>query len=462
MLRWKPLDAAARRLAGLLLSPTPARPMPSYGEALAIVERCRWTLPPAYRETLCLPLAQYLYRIGAAQYQRLLSHPTASSHLILLEALRLRSGGHGREDMATASAQELISDIYDGFLSAEDRRGFSVPDLVVVPPLIAWERIPRGPAFFERDRLSGVDVGVVAMPITFALDGRWAWPLIAHEVGGHEVLLANRALLPELALRVRHGLDRSGLRELADYWAGRVHEAAADILGVLNIGPVLGLSLVAYLCALHGIGGGPLVPRVVDEGSAPAHYPVDILRAWAVSEAIGALRFTGARAWRARLQDALWPHMRQGVWLEGRWHAPRRAVDSAACLAAEVAQTPLVSLGNRAFEEIQNWYDSDEARSEQLAGWLRSADPRLPPIDPGCYAAHGMAASILAELHADLYAQSHADLYVESHAQLHSGHMRSIAVRTLTLLTAMHRANPVWRGASVVLPGDLGVTPAQK
>lgn len=444
MLRWEPLDAAARRLARLLLSPTPAARMPSYREALAIVERCRWALPVAYRETLCRPLAQYLYGIGEAQYQRLLGQPTASSHLILLEALRLRSGGHGREDMATASAQELISDIYDGFLSAEDRRGFSVPDLVVVPPLIAWERIPRGPAFFERDRLSGVDVGVVAMPITFALDGRWAWPLIAHEVGGHEVLLANRALLPELALRVRHGLDRSGLGELADYWAGRVHEAAADILGVLNIGPVLGLSLVAYLCALHGIRGGALVPRVVDEGSA--HYPVDILRAWAVSEAIGALRFAGARAWRARLQDVLWPHMRQGIRLEGRWYAPKRAVDSAACLAAEVAQTPLVSLGHRAFEEIQNWFDSDEARSEQLAAWLRSADPRLPPIDEGCYAAHGMAASILAELH----------------TELHDGHRRSIAVRTLTLLTAMHRANPVWQGAPVVLPGDLDGTSAQK
>lgn len=438
MLGWGPLDTAARRLAELLRSPVHAEHEPTYEEALAIVERCRWTLPPAYRETVCVPLALTLRQLGASEYHRLVHQRAAASLLVLLAAMQLRAGGLGHEDMATASAQELVSDIYDGFLSAEDRRGFSVPDRVVVPPLVAWEQTPRGPAFFERDPISGVDVGVVVMPMSFAIEGRWAWPLVAHEVGGHEVLLANRDLLPELTTRVHHRLTASGLGELADYWAHRIHEAAADILGVLNIGPTLGLSLVAYLSALHGLQGGALAPRTVDPGSD--HYPVDILRAWAVTEAIGALRFSGALAWQAQLRRVLWPYARQGVFIEGRWHAPDRALGSASCMAAEVARAPLVSLGNRAFEEIQNWQDSDHARSRALADWLRSPAPQLPPIDEGCYAAHGIAASILAELH--------------------GGHARSVAIRTLALLTAMHRMNPVWQGSNVVLPGDLSVTSA--
>ena len=32
--------------------------------------------------------------------------------------------------------QEVISDLYDGFLSAEDRRGVKEPDFETIPPLV--------------------------------------------------------------------------------------------------------------------------------------------------------------------------------------------------------------------------------------------------------------------------------------------------------------------------------------
>ena len=49
------------------------------------------------------------------------------------------------EMIATAALQEVVSDLYAGFLSAEDRRGVKPPDHGVLPPLVLWGSAEAGP-----------------------------------------------------------------------------------------------------------------------------------------------------------------------------------------------------------------------------------------------------------------------------------------------------------------------------
>jgi len=438
---WEVIGPAASELADLLDPRTlPAVKPPSFHEALRRIAHARAALPMIYREVLVEPLANSLLALGAERYHEHLAQPEGAPLWTLVDALLPYAGGSEQERNATAAAQELISDIYDGFLSAEDRRGFTSPELVIVPPLVAWESRGRGPVYFSAAQLAiaNVHLGLVALPMRMREAGLWAWPLLAHEVAGHDVLLANRNLLPELASRIYSRLYAAGLGDLAGYWADRTHEAAADILGVLNIGPSLGISLIVLLAALRQLNDGTPYLRSVDPGQSP--YPLDILRAWAACETIGDLQFSRAKGWRDWLVATIARDART-IWIGGRMVSPARAWASARIVAREVARGRLGTLGNRSFAELQNWHDSDQSLSDHLARWLRSGEPTPPRYGEGYYAAHAIAAVIQADL---------ATVGTPAGAALRP----KLTERALALCAAMHRENPVWRGAPLILPGD--------
>ncbi len=438
---WSLLDVAAHELVTLLGRGAGApAPPPSFARASAIVVGARRALPLAYRHALIDPLWARLRVLGPLGYDAQL-HAERSPVGLLLAALAPYERGLGLEGVSTAAAQELISDIYDGFLSTEERRGFSSPERVIVPPLVAWDA-SEGPAYYPPAALSlgavGVGVGLVVMPEVLRAAGLWAWPLIAHEVAGHDVLLANRGLIPELSARVRARLVQLGLGDLAGYWSERVHEVAADVLGVLNIGPTFGISIIAYLSALHGLSGGT---RSLRRALEDDRYPVDVLRAWAVCEVVGRLDLRDAEAWRRWLLHAVARDGAAGVWIEGRWVSAQRAWASAHAVASVIAGDELSALGDRAFEELQNWGDADQEVTELISAWLKGQIPGPPRYGDGYYAAHAIAATIQAEL---------------ASAAGWRGGVRPSGVlpRALELCAAMHRENPVWMGAPRVLPSD--------
>jgi len=439
---WGVIGPAAIELAELLdPRKLPVVKPPSFHEALRRIARARAVMPMIYREVLVEPLAGSLLALGAERYHEHLAQPEGAPLWTLVDALLPYAEESVRERSATAAAQELISDIYDGFLSAEDRRGFTSPELAIVPPLVAWEGRGRGPVYFSPEQLAvaNVHLGLVALPIRMREAGLWAWALLAHEVAGHDVLLANRNLLPELASRIYSRLCDAGLSELAGYWADRTHEAAADILGALNIGPSLGVSLIVLLAALRQLNEGTPHLRSVDPGQS-SPYPLDILRAWAVCETVGELQFSRAKVWRGWLRGIIARDART-IWIGGRLVSPARAWASARIVATEVARGRLLTLGDRSFAELQNWYDSDQRLSDHLASWLRSDDPAPPCCGEGYYAAHAITAMIQADL---------AAAGTPTGAALRP----KLTARTIALCAAMHRENPVWRGASLILPGD--------
>ena len=159
---------------------------------------------------------------------------------------------------ASRHSRKLISDLYDGFLSAEDRRGVKTPDFEVIAPLVKWGSPDSGPYTWPVDatRTFGLTVGVVNLPPSNARLGLCAWAALGHECGGHDILHADRGLLSELDDRVGAALVKAKLgTRMANYWSSRIDETASDVLGVLNLGPAAGIGLIAYFRGINAALG---------------------------------------------------------------------------------------------------------------------------------------------------------------------------------------------------------------
>ena len=166
-----------------------------------------------------------------------------------------------------------MSDLYDGFLSAEDRRGVKPPDHGVLPPLVRWGS-GRGAVHLagDGDRVGGAGAAVVSLPAANASRGLLAWAALAHETAGHDLLAADDGLRDELARAVREQLLAERMAPaLADYWADRIDETASDVLGVLNMGPAAALGLVGYFRGLNGAWNG--TPRSGTSGARTIPTP---------------------------------------------------------------------------------------------------------------------------------------------------------------------------------------------
>ena len=128
------------RLAALDADPGPAEPA-SFSSLLARLHALKGNLPPLYRDTFLLPFIELLEQLGEAEYIRILMEDpdrVSSAGLVLDAAQALLQQGEGFAESATDAFQEVVSDLYDGFLSAEDRRGVAPPEGGTIPPLVKW------------------------------------------------------------------------------------------------------------------------------------------------------------------------------------------------------------------------------------------------------------------------------------------------------------------------------------
>ena len=130
---------------------------------------------------------------------------TGAARLLLDLCQAVLQRGEGYQARATAAFQEVVSDLYDGFLSAEDRRGVRSPDHGVTPPLVRWGPAETGLHTWPARATATFDVGaaVVSLPAANASGGLLAWPALAHEAAGHDILEADDGLREELARAVR-------------------------------------------------------------------------------------------------------------------------------------------------------------------------------------------------------------------------------------------------------------------
>jgi hypothetical protein len=316
----------------------------------------------------------------------------------------------------------------------QDRRGVKPPDHGVLPPLVRWGSGDSGPYTWPATATGelGVDAAVVSLPAANASGGLLAWPALAHETAGHDIVEADDGLRDELACAVRERLlaERMG-PALADYWADRIDETAADVLGVLNMGPAAAVGLVGYFRAVGGATRG--TPTLRNVGRADDPHPADIARAYLAAETVRLLSFDGASRWADRLVAEADRDLGR-IKLGDVAVTAAVAKASAAAVARAVAQTRLRSLDGRSLRDIQDWRDQDEAVVAELrralakGGARPGASAAAGRYGDGAYAAHAVAAGVYEALGG-----------TSSPAQVMS--------RMVGVLATMHERNPAWSPA---------------
>jgi hypothetical protein len=418
------------------------------------LEAARTKLPPLYRDEVFRPYAQTLNSLGPSQFIEILLNDPArerTAGLMLDIAHAILQNGEQFQELATDAFQEVVSDLYDGFLSAEDRQGgIRPPDRGVIAPLVKWGNPNFGPYTWPVDATEnlGVGAGIVSLPPAHARRGLLAWAALGHETAGHDILRADTGLLGELTQAVRRALTDAGTgKGLPNYWAGRMDETASDIMGILNMGPAAAIGLVGYFRGLNDAFGGE--PRLRTIGLASDPHPVDILRGYLAAAAVRILSFSGAEAWSDEIErqidaDTQGQTIRIDVRVENRGDVIDRGTvltqDEARNSAALVAQTLVThqatSLEMHSLGEIQDWSNNSELIVQRLRQVLNSPIDLPDDLASGIFAAHIVAAATVEAISKDAV-------------------IPLIFDRMIALLKIMHDKNPSWGPLFIAHPGDL-------
>ncbi|RKN55042.1 MULTISPECIES: hypothetical protein [Bacillus] len=410
----------------------------NYHELRGRLEAVRDKLPSIYNSTIYKPFIKSLDELGQEGFINILmSDPerVREAGLILDIAQAILQQGEGYNAQATDAFQELVSDLYDGFLSLEDRTGINQPDLSVIAPLIKWGNPESGPYTWPVDATSilGLKVAIVSLPPVNAKKGILAWSSIGHEVCGHDILHADIGLLTELAESVRSDLNEQNLGHLlSEYWASRIDETASDVLGVLNLGPAAAIGLVGYFRGLNAAFTGEAVLKNHGFGDGP--HPVDILRGYLGAYSVGLLEFDQAKEWEKVIEAEVDKDLSE-IQLDGVIINIDKAKQSAKQVAITIMKKKLISLENHSLNQIQNWRNKDEAIVAHLRPLLTTLGSLSEEHKSGTYAAHVVAAAVTEALSND--------------------DIRLIFERMINLLKIMHDSNPSWGPLHVEHPGDI-------
>jgi hypothetical protein len=422
------LQAAIDDVAAAARNPDrgPADPQ-SYATLQSRLAAARTRLPPLYRDTVFDPYVATLTRLGKRGFDAVLARDPErrqEARLLFDIAQAILQQADNYRQLATDGYQEVISDLYDGFLSAEDRRGVKPPDLSVIAPLVKWGEPASGPYTWPVDATASFNLrtGIVSMPPGTADRGLLAWAALGHETAGHDIMGADTGLAAEMRQAVHTALRKAQLGEdLARYWSDRIDETASDVMGILNMGPVAAIGLVGFLRAF--VGG-----KLRNEGPAGDPHPADIVRGYLGAEVVRLLNFADRSAWANAITRATDRDLSLIVLADveiSRAVARKAAV----AVARTLVNGKLATLEGHALGEIQNWADRDEAI---VAAINQGRVPR------DAYAAHAVAAGCVATIGA-------------------GSDIRKIFLRTLATLKAMHDANPSWGPLYVAHPGDFGL-----
>jgi hypothetical protein len=296
----------------------------------------------------------------------------------------------------------VVSDFYRSFLSAKRRAMADFPLLEpTLPPLATFKNAGDfGPFTITAESTQssiGVPLGVVSLPSVYK-DDPILWASLAHETGGHDVIHADLELEPELAEDVRslfgvsditsgQSLSQKQLQGLL--WSFWIDETAADVYGILNIGPQFAVNLALLLAALGGS-----VPTIrsfsgpnQDTGLIDEH-PTDILRIHVAIGVVQSLRGLSVATRQQYIDDlqALATLCAGGateVQLQGNLPSSssrsspivqlNESIDlsvmqqGAVSVGALIANTKATALGGHNIQELETWDDLDEQAAQRIA-----------------------------------------------------------------------------------------------
>ena len=283
--------------------------------------------------------------------------------------------------------EAVISNFYRSFLSREQRAHIALPLIETVPPLVTFAPLPdQGPFTMPADdieQLLGIKIGIVSLPGSYR-DHPLTWTSLAHECGGHDVIHADPGLKAELA---RGTAALSGLPSgIGRLWASWMDEAAADVYGLLNIGPSFAVNLAAFFSALRAAAASGaksklgLISNVlpVQNGRPVDVHPVDLLRvylAMGVTAQLTGLSSSAKTSWLLQLQEIAKEagggvttidvvEVGNGQTIES---LPLSAMAQAAqVVGGYIATAKLNALQGHSIQDIETWDDTDEAATQEI------------------------------------------------------------------------------------------------
>jgi hypothetical protein len=210
---------------------------------------------------------------------------------------------------------------------------------------------------------------------------------------------------------------------IADYWADRIDETAADVLGVLNMGPAAAVGLVGYFRALNAAYTG--TPALRNVGREEDPHPADIARAYLAEETVRLLSFSGAKGWADRLEAEANRDVGR-IWLGETEVTKAAAKASAAIVARTIVQERMRALEGHAVGEVQDWSDADESVVAELRRAMRSGDsaPLARRLGEDAYAAHAVAAAVYEAVEGTASPAQAQDRMVAALAEMHGEEAR--------------------------------------
>ncbi|CAM0117262.1 hypothetical protein [Rhabdochlamydiaceae symbiont of Dictyostelium giganteum] len=237
-------------------------------------------IPPLYRELLINPFYQEIEK-GIMSY--------SNAHLAEVICTAIQQNFALQKEITSLNQslkalREVVSDLYKKFIvdadgaSCVNKKGKASPVAYWSEECLSTYAYHPGAPFFP-----GVKVGIVNVPKRYAEGSAIAWGCLGHEVAGHDILATYPGSRKELEEKIRQNLINQNLSLTLEHWENRVEETAADILGVLNMGPAAAFSLIAFLRILRSTPSQTLIAEVYLKDKHPADLARGFLLANAVS-----------------------------------------------------------------------------------------------------------------------------------------------------------------------------------
>ena len=431
-------------------------------QALSIINSGYKSIPKIYHEVFLDPLKKLVNSYDYDLIQRALEE-----HSLFYDLLNCIHQRSTQDLKATHAFEETVADLYDGYLSNIERSGIKAPDITAFSPLVIWSKTDGGPYTWPANFGSklALEISLVSMPTTYKKNVA-LWAAIGHEVGGHDILRADRGLLSELSeiveakliehkncVKLRESVTINGRKDYsvaqfaARYWRHRIDESASDVCGVLNLGPAAGFGMAILLLTLRN---DKLINRLPTEDVHPFD-PLRIILAADVVRSLRDLDFQTCEAYADALEDVvniygskaqdegfiLHSQTEGGDYLEAV--IPYEGMRESVKIVAEViSSTRFKSLENHSLSEINTWTNSDEILVQRIVGDLDGGKP--PSIDNGwddqkLYAAHLLAGGII---------QLMKDRKIDT-----------VSENTIDSLVKLYELNPVWKGFPTRFRGNV-------
>jgi hypothetical protein len=306
----------------------------------------------------------------------------------------------------------IISHLYRSFTAQAKAADLHIPLDSSLPPLAVFQHVAsHGPFTFVSDAMNnliGTEIAVVSLPSAYR---RYPvlWPSLAHETSGHDIKAASGNLLKELTQAVRALFRTDPLpADFSDLttdkifgilWSYWLNEAAADVYGILNMGPAFALNFASYLAAFRYLSNPATfpLPSFVTQAGGPGYrfldpHPLDILRPYlaiGVIENLNALSETVRQRYIALLK-AITQRCAGGIrTISVQGFAPvsqerpdvacgfgfeiplDNFLDVARRVGAHLSTVALPTFLNQSVQVVETWDDADEALAQHISETLQ-------------------------------------------------------------------------------------------